>query len=293
MADERHVELLKQGAKTWNAARSQGLVAPRPDLTSADLVAIKLIGVDLDGADLSNADLTGAIIPYARLHGAKLEGAVLRRAVLTGAKANGASLRGADLREADISDSAFDMADFMGADLRHAIVDRCRLVGARLAGVLTAGNLDRAIHDNAAEVFASLPQDRTLSIDFAIDSSSEASERRVAILVEGVDVFSFLGQIGFPPKDLFSPTQPLVPTDPPQRVAVYRCNCGEAGCACIAPVIERVGTEVHWTDFRDFTGVYITPDTDPHPDGGQRLPIPDLRFDACAYEVAISRGRLL
>lgn len=64
---------------------------------------------------------------------------------------------------------------------------------------------------------------------------------KVVILVQGHDVFGLLGLIGFAPSELFCLTRPLVPTDPAQRIAVYRCNCGQGGCGCIAPLIKRVG----------------------------------------------------
>lgn len=293
MADPHLIELLKAGANAWNSARSEGKVPEHPDLSHADLRGVRLIGIDFDGADLSNADLTGATIPYAVLNRVAARNALMTGAVLAGAKANNADFRGAVFNEADLRDSTFENADLTGADLRHAIVDRCRLVGTTLLCVLTTANLDRAIRDNATEVFAALPPDRPLTLSFAIDYETDNSWPRVVILVEGQDVFGLLGQIGFAPSELFSSTKPLLPTDPPQRIAVYRCYCGEAGCGCIAPLIKRVGDEVHWTDFRDFTGVYITPETDPQPDGGRQLAIPTLRFDSAEYEEAIERGARL
>ncbi len=293
MADPRLIELLTQGAKAWNAARAQGAVPRHPDLSHADLRGIRLIGIDFDGADLSHADLTGATLPYASFKGATVREALLIKAVLAGTKANDAKLRGANLSEADLTDSTFDGADLTGADLRYAKLDRCRLIDATLIQVLTTGNLDRAIHSSAPEIFAALPSDRTLSLSFAIDNEADPSWPRVVILVEGHDVFGLLGQIGFAPSELFSATEPLVPAEPARRIALYRCNCGEAGCQCIAPLIQRVGDEVHWTDFRDFTGVYVTPETDPQPEGGRSLPIPTLRFDVATYDIAVSRGRLL
>jgi hypothetical protein len=293
MADPQLIELLKQGAKAWNSARAQGKVPQHPDLSGADLRRVRLIGIDFDEADLSNADLTGAMLPYASLKGATARNALLSGAVLAGATANDADFRGAVLTDADLADSTFDGADLTGADLRRAKVDRCRLVGATLVQVLTTGNLDRAIRSSASEVFVALPLDRPMSLSFAIDNVADASWPRVVILVEGHDVFGLLGKIGFAPSEVFSSTKPLVPTDPAQRIAVYRCNCGEAGCGCIAPVIKRVGDEVHWTDFRDFTGVYITPETDPQPDGGRPLPIPTLRFNNADYDAAIQKGARL
>jgi hypothetical protein len=132
--------------------------------------------------------------------------------------------------------------------------------------------------------------DRTLSLSFSIDNTTDQPTPIVVILVEGHDLFGLLGQIGFAPSELFSPNEPLIPTSAPQRIAIYRCYCGEAGCGCIAPLITRVGDEVHWSDFRDFTGVYTTPEIDTQPAGGRLLPIPTLRFDSADYEAAVHRG---
>ena len=60
MANPEHVKILKQGAETWNAWRSDVLKAP-PDLSWADLTRADLRGADLRGADLSRANLVNAI----------------------------------------------------------------------------------------------------------------------------------------------------------------------------------------------------------------------------------------
>ena len=52
-----------------------------------------------------------------------------------------------------------------------------------------------------------------------------------------------------------------LPTNPPRRVAVYRCQCGEAGCGCAAPIIVERNGCVIWEDTRDVTGVYVDPNT--------------------------------
>jgi hypothetical protein len=293
MADPTLIDLLRQGAKAWNDARARGLVPRRPDLSNADLQGIRLIGVDLDEVDLSYADLTGAVLPYASLRSATVAHANLTRAILASAKTIGADFTGANLSEADLTDSSFDRVNLSGADLRRAKLDRCRLVGASLGQVMTTENLGRAIHIDAIDVFAALPIDRPLSLRFVVDDGEDPRWPRVVILVEGHDVFGLLGHIGFAPSELFSAARPLLPKSPARRIGLYRCYCGEAGCQCVAPVITRVGNEVHWTDFRDFAGAYSTPEVDPQPEGGRALAIPNLRFDLKAYEAAVHRGERL
>lgn len=93
MADDRLVELAKQGAQAWNAWRAAHPDSP-VDLSGAGLRALDLTGADLAGADLAGADLRGASLARAGLAGATLRGANLFKAMLDGADLAGADLRG-------------------------------------------------------------------------------------------------------------------------------------------------------------------------------------------------------
>jgi hypothetical protein len=66
MADEEHVDLLKQGVEVWNKWRQK-----TPDV-KADLHDADLSGADLDRANLRRADLGGANLNGAKLNGADL-----------------------------------------------------------------------------------------------------------------------------------------------------------------------------------------------------------------------------
>jgi len=81
MADEEHVDLLKQGVEVWNKWRQK-----TPDIK----------------ADLHDADLSGADLDRANLGGAKLNGADLGGAIL-----NSASLSSADLSRATLYETVF------------------------------------------------------------------------------------------------------------------------------------------------------------------------------------------
>src|SRR5437762_6680383 len=76
MANDEHLNLLKQGAVTWNGWRRDH-ASIRPDLSHADLYCADLDGANLGGAHLRAADLRGA------------------------------HLRGADLSSADLSEASF------------------------------------------------------------------------------------------------------------------------------------------------------------------------------------------
>lgn len=114
----------------------------------------------------------------------------------------------------------------------------------------------------------------------------------VTILVDGEDVIGkATGLEGFDPGEIFGEGSPLIPQNPPRRVAVYRCSCGEAGCACAACLISREGDVVRWSDFRDYVGVYVGPLLeDEDPGEGTRHRVPDLEFEAEQYLEAVRRA---
>ena len=291
MADLALIELLSSGFKAWNAARAKREVAMEPDLSGADLRDFRLVAFDLSGANLTGSLLTGGELTSAVFDRATLDDADLTDAKLAGAKARGASFRRAVLRSADLRDANFEGADLRDADFTGARLDQCRLAHARLDGAVFDGNLAKALVDDPAEMFAALPSDRPLEICFRVDVDPGREDwPRTTILVEGRDLFGLDGSIGFDPDDLFAKSEPLIPSNPLNRIAVYRCSCGEAGCSCVAPLITRVGAEVHWSDFRNFVGVYSTPETPSSPEGGSTLPIPTLRFDSAQYEAEVERA---
>ncbi len=129
MADQKQLDLLRQGVDTWNAWRTQHKEA-RPDLSRADLS-----GTHLSGADLSRTDLSGAI-----LSDSDLLGATLSRATLTGAILSNASLIGTHFDHADLSGAILSDVNLLGADFNYA-----NLSGAHLSDA----NLDHAIFSNA------------------------------------------------------------------------------------------------------------------------------------------------
>ncbi len=121
MANQEHLDLLKQGVDTWNKWRQKHLNI-RPDLSRADLSETKLSGVDfsrtnLSGTNLNRADLSGANFLLAFLDNADLHGANLSNANLTET-----SLSGADLRSAILSFATFNLTHLKDANLREATV---------------------------------------------------------------------------------------------------------------------------------------------------------------------------
>ncbi|WP_299414853.1 pentapeptide repeat-containing protein [Acaryochloris sp. IP29b_bin.148] len=149
MANLKQVEVLKQGAKTWNNWRKES-----PD-EKLDLSGAELNGSILIGADLRNANLRYANLISANLQHAILTGADLHYASLINANLNCASLRNADLSNAilnntDLSKANLSVANLNKADLYKANLYEAKLMDAKLCRAnlknvqLSKSNLSRA-----------------------------------------------------------------------------------------------------------------------------------------------------
>jgi uncharacterized protein YjbI with pentapeptide repeats len=117
MANQEHLNLLKQGVKTWNKWR-EGHPDVQPDLTDANLAGIKLSEINLKRANLIASDLAGA-----NLSGANLSEALLQKADLSPHYGLFRTiLRNADLSRADLSQADLRSADLSKANLSRAIL---------------------------------------------------------------------------------------------------------------------------------------------------------------------------
>jgi uncharacterized protein YjbI with pentapeptide repeats len=147
VANQKHLDLLRQGVDVWNAWRAEE-PSVRPDLREADLAGANLrkanlggaylIRADLIRANLIAADLGEAYLSEAHLSGADLRGANLGRAYLIGADLSGAHLSeahlgGADLRGANLSGANLIRANLIAADLGSANLGGADLGGANLS----------------------------------------------------------------------------------------------------------------------------------------------------------------
>src|SRR5690242_5571012 len=114
---------------------------------------------------------------------------------------------------------------------------------------------------------------------------------RVALLVDGRDVLAWRGEQGFGPEALLHTGDPLIPTDPPRRVALYHCGCGIAGCGTIACRISEAGGVVRWSGFSDFVGLDFPLDTSVADEHGRPLDLGDFAFDAAQYRAEVERAK--
>jgi uncharacterized protein YjbI with pentapeptide repeats len=125
MANEEHVDRLKQDVKAWNEWRSYSPIAPdlrEAKLAGMDLRTSWLVEADLGRADLKGTDLSGSAFGPVNLSEADLSGATLTGADLSGANLSrtymwGANLSQANLREANLSDTNLTKANLREASL--------------------------------------------------------------------------------------------------------------------------------------------------------------------------------
>lgn len=143
MADQEHLDILKQGVETWNQWREQHSEI-KPDLSQAGLYRADLSGADLHQTNLYQADLSEANLSHANLYAADLRRAILGRANLHQANLQGTrlihadlhktDLRGANLSRAVLSEADIHAANLNQADISHADLDQARLWSSDLSG---------------------------------------------------------------------------------------------------------------------------------------------------------------
>ncbi len=128
LANQEHLDLLKQGVDIWNQWRKEHQDI-KPNLKCANLD-----GIDLSHAHLEEADLRGTLLRGANLSGAYFQGANLDGALLTGA-----NLSDADLIDTILAGANFSKANLTNAWLTHADMSSTNLTGADLSASNLSG----------------------------------------------------------------------------------------------------------------------------------------------------------
>ena len=121
MADQNHLDWLREGMKAWNSRRASNDFDPDlsgADLTGTDLRDFNLAKANLEKANLRNINLFGTV-----LKGSNLAQADLRKVIAPMTRFDDAILFGAELQEAELS----------GADFTNAILQRANLTNADLS----------------------------------------------------------------------------------------------------------------------------------------------------------------
>jgi hypothetical protein len=153
MANEQQLNLIRDGANTWNSWRLRNPFE-KPDFRNADLSVFDFSEFDLVDADFKKAKLRGC-----KFVDADLTGANLSMADSAGTNFSRACLQDADLSAADLSRANFHKACLVGANLTGAnlfttIFRSCSFGGTILADVdlETARGLEEINHVRASSL---------------------------------------------------------------------------------------------------------------------------------------------
>ena len=148
MANEEHIQVLRQGPLFWGRWREKnselqpdlsGADLRNADLSEANLQRANLGGSDLGCAILERADLRGADLGEANLEETNLIEADLGNARLSGANLDHADFREANLRGADLERAVLRFADFRESNLKEANLNETDLSWAKLNGANLEG----------------------------------------------------------------------------------------------------------------------------------------------------------
>lgn len=215
MADEKLVDLLKQGATVWNQWRDDNPEYPidlsdsmlenmyllhvnladanlkRADFYSSNISFANFAGADvtganfhnamMTGADLSQLSLTEAFFSNAFLLGTNLTGTDLRKVNLTEGKLMGSNLSGADLRGANLLMADLSTANLRGANLSGADLTRCRFVNTDFTEATISG-----CRVHGTSVWNAI-LDKTIQSDLIITPHNEPD-----ITVDNLEVAQFI-----------------------------------------------------------------------------------------------------
>ncbi|BCL82173.1 pentapeptide repeat-containing protein [Ktedonobacteria bacterium brp13] len=141
MANQEHLDVLKQGVAVWNKWREE-----HPNI-QPDLNQAVLNGLDLSRYNFSNVQLVGAFLHQAKLIEANLSSTTGTSTVFSEA----------DLSMANLSCSNFSRANFSRANLYHVNLQYTYLFGTMLKQAnLNEAKLDEALLSEADLSFASL-----------------------------------------------------------------------------------------------------------------------------------------
>lgn len=177
MANQEHLNILKQGVDVWNQWRQEhpdvepdlsGEKLLFADLRDANLTRANLKDATLNGADLKNADLRDANLTRAELRSTDLRGANLNKADLKDANLRNVDLRGDDLRNVDLWGGNLSEAHLNNADLRGNVLAGANLVFADLSYAdLTGTDLREADLSYADLTRATLSRTRLVGTNLA------------------------------------------------------------------------------------------------------------------------------
>lgn len=141
MADEQHLNKLREGVENWNQWRKEnpdikpdlrGTYLRRVHLVGANLIDANLDGANLRDADLADSNFCRAILIDASFDSADLKHANFDGAVLIAGDFTGAILIDTNFRDADLTSAKFYDAILIGANFRDADLSGVNLNNANI-----------------------------------------------------------------------------------------------------------------------------------------------------------------
>lgn len=156
MANQEHLEILRQGIRVWNEWRDD---ICKPDLSGADFRGLDYSDGDFSGTNLRGAHLAATGLRHTKLYASDLSGANLSLANLTGS----------DLRGADLSNTVLIATVLANTNLAHTSLLNARIGWTIFGGVdlSKVRYLESVIHD--------LPS--TIAIDTVYQSGGNIPEK--------------------------------------------------------------------------------------------------------------------
>lgn len=149
MANQRHLDYLKQGVELWNRWRDD-YAEIQPDLMGANLSQAELAGVNLSKSTLMGTNFGGANLQHANLSQSSLRGVNLMCANLRGANLSRTNLWDAHLGNqnvgyAHLAQANLSYSELGGVDFGQTNLYNANLTGAELGGVnMSNADLTRA-----------------------------------------------------------------------------------------------------------------------------------------------------
>ncbi len=177
MANQEHLDMLKQGVDTWNRWREEHPEI-QPDLSKADLSVNFFVQANLSSTNLFGTNLSVSNCIMANFSKANLSKAKLTMTHFNGTDLSDANLTEADLRMADLSEANLSRVDFYGAIVSDVSFYGADLNGANLGGArigfATFGNVDLSTVKGLDAVIHVSPS--TLGIDTIYRSTGKIPE---------------------------------------------------------------------------------------------------------------------
>jgi uncharacterized protein YjbI with pentapeptide repeats len=163
MANEKHLDIIKQGVQFWNSWRAENPEIT-PDLGGVNLSKASLRGVNFSGVDLSDASFYLADLSGAQLSEANLRNSDLGCAILCNADLRRADIRWANISESDLSGANLNGANLAGSNLSESNFNNADLTGCHVYAI-SAWNLKMDENTKQSNLLISKPDETTITVD--------------------------------------------------------------------------------------------------------------------------------